>query len=178
MRSLAFVFWNREGFEMIGIVLWKCDKEKNGIIKSGGNEYYFDISTSRYCFDKLQRNDFVIFGEKILNDGCRTAIFIKKMHYGYIQFFDGEEGYVFCPLLNQSFYVHHSALEGKESEFVKFRPVYFSLYENLYMKQVDNIFPFYHGEASCDELAINFMMNELFELGSDAGFEIAARFYA
>lgn len=63
------------------------------------------------------------------------------MYKGIVQFFDGEEGFIFCTKTNQSYYVHISAVGPYIDIMKKKNEVLFSLYTNLYMRQVDKIEP-------------------------------------
>lgn len=67
-----------------------------------------------------------------------------KKQLGIIQWFDGEEGMVFCPETKNSYYVHCSSFKNfpalaNKDDYRKI-PVLFTLYTNLYMSQVDKIF--------------------------------------
>ncbi len=66
-----------------------------------------------------------------------------KKQLGIIQWYDGQEGMIYCPKTKNSYYVHASALENfpalaNKADYRKM-PVLFTLYTNLYMSQVDSL---------------------------------------
>jgi len=112
---------------------------------------------------------------------CKEQIFMSNL-VGYVSWFDKStgEGMIRCPELKSSFYVHWSAITvGKKGckNLEKYQPVKFSLYENLYMKQVDSIEPIAFDFKIKDEKLIQQLMNDAWEDLDATVFKIADIYY-
>jgi cold shock CspA family protein len=106
----------------------------------------------------------------------------SKEKLGYVQWFDDSsgEGSICCPIDNCCYYVHWSAIkygpEGAKT-LEKFQPVKFSLYENLYMKQVDSIQPLNFDFNVKDEHKLQQLMNDAWETLDTNVFKIADKYF-
>jgi cold shock CspA family protein len=111
----------------------------------------------------------------------------KKMSkkLGYVEWFDASgEGMIFCPRDNSSYYVHYSAIKNSQRSLLpdwknlnKKHPVEFTLYENLYMKQVDSVWPLEFNYTVENEHKLQRLMNETWEAGSSWVFDLADIYY-
>lgn len=105
-----------------------------------------------------------------------------KSKLGYVQWFDNTsgEGMIMCPSDKYSYYVHWSAIKyGVAGSKIldKHAPVEFTLYENLYMKQVDTINQLSFDYNLKETHLIEQLMNDAFEAGDDIVFDIANQYY-
>jgi cold shock CspA family protein len=105
---------------------------------------------------------------------------------GYVQWFDSSkgEGMIYCPEKKESYYVHWSAIELSQECFFKLcrnlrklAVVEFTVYENIYSKQIDSIWNIDFDWSVENEWKINRLMNELFEESSGVVLDIANHYY-
>jgi cold shock CspA family protein len=105
---------------------------------------------------------------------------------GVVMWFDNSagEGMIFDPKTNESLFVHWSAIEAENLEIVKtlkaltkYSPVEFTVYQNIYMKQVDSVWPLHFNYSIENEHKLNRLMNRLFEIGSEYIFDLAEIYF-
>jgi len=105
---------------------------------------------------------------------------------GYVLWFDQSsgEGEIYCPSKNATYYVHWSAIKPAQGELVrthqnliKNSPVEFTLYENLYMTQIDTVWLLEFNYTVENEHKLQRLMNDLWEAGSSWCFELADIYY-
>lgn len=85
---------------------------------------------------------------------------------------------IFCPNDNCSYYVHYSAVKKDGFKMLdKKSPVEFSLYENLYMKQVDSVWPLYFNHDIASEHKLTRLMNQCFDIGDLYIDDLAKKYY-
>lgn len=103
---------------------------------------------------------------------------------GFVEWFDQSsgEGSIFDPWSCESLYVHWSAItiagqEGQRKNLSKHQPVEFSVYENLYMKQIDSVSPLVFNYTIENEHKLNDLMNQLWELEDTRAFDLADKYY-
>lgn len=109
-----------------------------------------------------------------------------KKYTGYVEWFDASgEGMVFSPFHKASLYVHWSAIKSENAEMVrsfkmlkKGHPVEFTVYSNLYMSQIDSVWPLHFNYSIENEYKLASLMNHLFEIGHCSVFDLADLYYS
>jgi len=111
---------------------------------------------------------------------------MSRKYLGYVEWFDKYkgEGLVYCPEKKSSYYLHWSAIKTPQESFIrtlkvlsKFSAVEFTLYENLYLVQIDSVWEVYFNYSVENEWKINRLMNDLFEDSNPACLDISNKFY-
>lgn len=94
------------------------------------------------------------------------------------------EGEIHCPAKGQSFYVHWSAIKaappGLAHSIKNLRrrfPVEFTLYVNLYMSQVDAVWPLEFNYTVSNEHKLARLMNDLWDAGDTQCFDLSDLYY-
>lgn len=105
---------------------------------------------------------------------------------GYVLWWDESsgEGMIYNPWEKETLYVHWSAIKTSQKSIVKeinnlekYQPVEFTVYQNLYMKQVASIWPLVFDYSLEDEHKLNHLMNRLFENGDEFIFKLAEIYF-
>ena len=104
---------------------------------------------------------------------------------GYVAWFDepSGEGEIFDPLTKESLYVHWSAIKMCPSEIFAYKnlkknqAVEFTVYENLYMKQIDSVWPLVFNYTVENEHKLQQLLNQLWEIADDRAFDITELYY-
>lgn len=102
----------------------------------------------------------------------------KKL--GYVQWFDESgEGMLFCPETLKSLYIHYSAIKTDDEFKIlkKHQPVEFTTYKNIYMEQVDSVWPSKFNQTIENEHKLNRLMNDLYEIGDTFAFDLTKQYY-
>lgn len=106
---------------------------------------------------------------------------------GYVLWWDESsgEGMIYNPWEQQTRYVHWSAIRSAQKEIVRThknlksgQPVEFTAYHNLYMKQVDTIWPLQFNYTIENEHKLNSLLNQLWETCDIFAFDLADQFYS
>ena len=105
-----------------------------------------------------------------------------KTKLGYVAWFDNSsgEGEIRCPADKTTYYVHwsaitHGVMGAKTLE--KNQPVRFTIYENLYSKQVDTVERLHFDWSTEHEKDLVQLMNDAFEDGSVYIFDLADLYF-
>lgn len=105
---------------------------------------------------------------------------------GYVLWWDESsgEGMIYNPWEQQTLYVHWSAIKSDAPEFFKTiknlkkdQPVEFTVYKNLYMKQVDTVWPLRFNYTIENEHKLNSLLNRLWETCDIFAFDLANEYY-
>lgn len=106
---------------------------------------------------------------------------------GYVIWFDESsgEGQIYDPWSNETLYIHWSAIKPENSELLrshkslkKGQPVEFTVYQNLYMKQVDTVWPLHFNYSVENEHKLNKLLNQLWENCDIFAFKLADLYFS
>lgn len=105
---------------------------------------------------------------------------------GYVQWFDkaSGEGMIFNPWNGEALYVHWSAIKTDQKSLTKeqlnlekWQPVEFTIYENLYMKQVETVWPLRFNYSVENEHKLTHLMNQCFDVGDPYMIKLSEIYY-